>query len=638
MCAGRLKPVVKCLEASRGSLVFAFFFSLVILAWKQLFPVSNPEEFMHTDSLLINALYYLLAAVIAVPLFKKIGLGSILGYLCAGIVLGPHMLGVIDDPDEVLHFAEYGVILLLFVIGLELAPDKLWNMRSHIGVIGGSQLLLSTAAIGGLLLLLLPLNIQQSLVLGLTLALSSTAFAIQLMNEEHILASSLGRKGFGILLLQDLAVIPILVLVSVVAQTGSAESESLPWYYGVVAIVAVLLVSRFALNRVLGIVAATNNREVMTAASLLIVISVAVLMESVGLSMGLGAFLAGILLANSNFRHQLESDIQPFKGILLGLFFIAVGMTLNLPLLYANPLLMIAGALVLVAVKTIIIVGILRWRRVNFREGFQLALMLSQGGEFAFVVLSKATQSQLFSTELSDQITLIVGLSMALTSPLVVMQRKLWHRRSATVPDQDTYRDDHQPEVIIAGFGRFGQIVGRMLQARHVPFAAMDKDSVHVEFVEQFGNKLFFGDLTRLDLLQSAGIKQARILVLAVDNVEQSLQIVDLAREQNPEIRIVARAIDRFHAYALHKRNVDNVIRETFASSLEAATETLEHLGYTEGQALAVTTMFRKHDEEMLLKSAAHSDNMEELLNLAQQGRLELEKLFEEDSKNSVSS
>ena len=592
---------------------------------------------MHSDSLLINALYYLLAAVIAVPLFKKIGLGSILGYLCAGIVLGPHALAIVSDPDEVLHFAEYGVILLLFVIGLELAPNKLWNMRSHIGLIGSSQLLLTTLVIGGLLLLL-SLSLQQSLVLGLTLALSSTAFAIQLMNEEHILASPLGRKGFGILLMQDLAVIPILILVGVVALAGGDDSDALPWYYGVIAIVLVLAVSRFALNRVLGIVAATNNREVMTAASLLIVISVAVLMEAVGLSMGLGAFLAGILLANSNFRHQLESDIEPFKGILLGLFFIAVGMTLNLPLLYANPLLMIAGALVLLAVKTLVIVGILRWRKVSFRESFQLALMLSQGGEFAFVILTKATGLQLFTMELADQVTLIVGLSMALTSPLVVLQRKIWHCRSETVPDQDAYWDDHEPEVIIAGFGRFGQIVGRMLQARHVPFTAMDKNSDHVEFVEKFGNRLFYGDLTRLDLMKSAGIKSARILVLAVDDVEESLHIVDLAREQNPNIHIVARAIDRFHAYELHKRKVENVIRETFASSLEAATETLEHLGYTEGQALAITSMFRKHDEEMLLKSAGHMDDMKELQQLAQQGRLELEKLFEQDSKNPVSS
>lgn len=592
---------------------------------------------MHTDNLLFTALYYLLAAVIAVPLFKKIGLGSILGYLCAGIVLGPHVLAVVGDPDEVLHFAEYGVILLLFVIGLELAPNKLWNMRSHIGLIGGSQLLLTTAVIGGLMLFL-SFSFSQSLVLGLTLALSSTAFAIQLMNEEHILASPLGRKGFGILLMQDLAVIPILILVGALAISGSSEHESLPWYYGVVAVLFLLAVSRFGLNVILGIVAATNNREVMTAASLLIVISVAVLMEAVGLSMGLGAFLAGIMLANSNFRHQLESDIEPFKGVLLGLFFIAVGMTLNLPLLYANPLFMIFAALLLVATKTLVIVAILRWRKVSFKESFQLGLMLSQGGEFAFVVLSKATELQLFSNDLAGQITLIVGLSMAFTSPLVVMQRKIWHCRSENISDQDAYWDEHEPEVIIAGFGRFGQIVGRVLQAQRVPFTAMDKDPDHVKFVEQFGNRLFYGDLTRLDLLQSAGVKKAQILLLAVDDVEESLQIADLAREQNPNIRIVARAVDRFHAYELHKHEVHNVIRETFASSLEAAADTLEHLGYSEGQALEVTGLFRKHDEEMLLRSAEHMDDMEELQSLAQEGRLELEKLFEQDNKYPVTS
>lgn len=590
---------------------------------------------MESDSLLINALYYLLAAVIAVPLFKRIGLGSILGYLCAGILLGPHVLGLVSDPDEVLHFAEYGVILLLFIIGLEMAPSKLWNMRNHIGVIGGSQLAISTIAIGGVLLLF-SFSAQQALVLGLTLALSSTAFAIQLMNEEHILASSLGRKGFGILLMQDLAVIPILVLVGVLAASGSNAEEALPWYYGVIAILLVLAVSRFALNPVLGIVAGTNNREVMTAASLLIVISVAVLMEAVGLSMGLGAFLAGILLAGSNYRHQLESDIEPFKGILLGLFFIAVGMTINLPLLYANPLIVVGAALALVALKSLLIVGILRWRRVSMKESFQLALMLSQGGEFAFVVLSKATDLQLFSPELSDQVTLVVGLSMALTSPLVVMQRKLFLDKRETQADDDTPMEDQEPEVIIAGFGRFGQIVGRMLQARRVPFTAMDKDSVHVQFVEQFGNRLFYGDLTRLDLLKAAGVKSARILVLAVNDVEESLHIVDLAKEQNPDIRIVARAIDRSHAYELHKRNVQSVIRETFASSLEAAADTLEHLGYTEGQALETANKFRKHDEEMLLRSVEHKDNLEELLNLAKQGRMELEKLFEQDSKKPV--
>ncbi|MEX2468726.1 MAG: monovalent cation:proton antiporter-2 (CPA2) family protein [Pseudohongiellaceae bacterium] len=590
---------------------------------------------MYTDSLLSNALYFLTAAVIAVPLFRALGLGSILGYLFAGILLGPGVLGIVDDPEELLHFAEYGVILLLFLIGLELAPEKLWSMRNQIMLTGGSQLLLSAGLLAGFFLLL-DLGPATAIVLGLALGLSSTAFAIQLMSEEHILATPLGRKGFSILLLQDLAVIPILLLVGLLAQAGNAE-EGPPWYVGLAAVAGVLVFGQFGLNRILRIVADSQSREVMTAASLLIVIGVAVLMDVVGLSMGLGAFLAGIMLANSNYRHQLESDIEPFKGILLGLFFIAVGMSINLGLLLSEPLLMLGAAIALVLLKTLIIVGILRMQRISWREGFQLGLMLSQGGEFAFVVLSQATGLGLFDGALADRVTLVVGLSMALTSPLVVAQRRLWHGRSESQPDQDAHWDSHEPEVIIAGFGRFGQVVGRMLTASHIPFTALDKNPAHVEFVQQFGNRLFYGDLTRMDILESAGIREAKILVVAADVREHSLKIVDLARELNPNIKIVARAIDRFHAYELHNRKANTVIRETFPSSLEAATSTLEFLGFTEFQALAMQERFRQHDEDLLQRSVGHKDDLPELLNIAREGRKELQALFEEDRKKPIS-
>lgn len=590
-------------------------------------------DFMDSDNLLVHLLYYLTAAVIAVPVFKRLGLGSILGYLFAGVVLGPHLLGIIDDPEEVLHFAEYGVILLLFIIGLELAPDRLWRMRGQIAVLGGSQLLISAVVLAGLFTLL-DLALEQSLILGLTFALSSTAFAMQLMSEERILASPLGRMGFSILLLQDLAVIPILIFVDLAAQTSDAGAGAGSWYLKLPAVVLALAFGRYGLNTVLGLVAQSNNREIMTAASLLIVVSVAVLMEAVGLSMGLGAFIAGIMLANSNYRHQIESDIEPFKGILLGLFFIAVGMTLNISLLLQNPLFIIACALALVAIKVTVIVGILRWRHVPLGESFKLGLILSQGGEFAFVVLAQATRLQLFTTDLTDQLTLVVGISMALTSPLVMWHRKLWKGRSQSQPNRDQHWDSYEPEVIIAGFGRFGQIIGRILAARSIPFTAMDKDPVHVQFVQKIGNRLFFGNPKRLDLLRAAGIKHAKTLVVAVDNPKESLEIIDIAREQNSRIGIVARAIDRSHAYELHQRNVDSVIRDTFASSLEAATDTLKQLGYSEGQALQIGEMFRQHDEAMLLKAVEHKDNMDELLKLSRQGRKELEILFDEDSKS----
>lgn len=398
-----------------------------------------------------------------------------------------------------------------------------------------------------------------------------------------------------------------------------------------------VIFKRLGLNRVLRLVAQTNNQEIMTAASLLIVIGVATLVDAVGLSMGLGAFIAGMMLANSSFRHQLHPDIEPFKGILLGLFFIAVGMTLDLSLMLEQPLLMLGGALALVACKTLIIVGILHMGEVPFRESFQLGLMLSQGGEFAFVVLSQATQLGVFAAELSQQLTLVVGLSMGLTSPIVMLHRKFWGCRSKQLPDQDAYWDTHAPEVIIAGFGRFGQIVGRILQVRHVPFSAIDKDPAHVEFVKQFGNKLYFGDLSRMDLLKSAGVSSAKILVVAIDNEAESLQMIAMAKELSPDIKIIATAIDRGHAYELHRLGVASVIRETFASSLEAATDTLKNLGYSDGQALQTAQMFRNHDEALLLQSVAHMDDIDELRNLTRKGRLELEKLFAADSKNPVS-
>lgn len=591
---------------------------------------------MHTENPLIYVLIFLSTAVILVPIFKKSGLGSILGYLMAGLLLGPHVLDVIPDPEAVLHFSEYGVILLLFIIGLELAPDKLWSMRWQIGLIGGSQLVVSAVLLGAGFYWLLGSSFVEAVVLGLTLALSSTAFAIQLMNEERILATPLGRKGFSILLLQDIAVIPILILVGILSNSGVEESTN-AWYLAPVAVVALLLISRFALNPLLRFVAQTNNREIMAAAALLIVVAMAVLMDVAGLSMGLGAFIAGIMLANSDFRHQLESDIEPFKGLLLGLFFIAVGMTINVPLLFNQPWIILSAALVLVAIKTCVIAIILRQRHVAFKDGITLGLMLSQGGEFAFVILTQAVQSSLIPVELSDQLTLVVGLSMAMTSPLLALLRKLMGAENNR-SKYDSHWDVHQPEVVIAGFGRFGQVIGRMLQANQIPFTAMDKNATHVEFIKRFGNRIFFGDMRRLDLLKSAGVKHAKILVVAVNDIEESLEIVDVAQKQNSRLIIIARAINRNHAYELYRRQVHSVIRETFSSSLEAASETLEQLGFTEGQALEFAELFRFHDEALLKQAVAHKDNMEELLQISAQGRKELQQLFEKDRDEAVSS
>jgi len=586
---------------------------------------------MEENHVLQNALFYLAAGVIAVPLFRKLGLGAILGYLAAGVVLGPSGIGAVSDPLHVLHFAELGVIMLLFLIGLELAPDKLWRMRGQIGLTGGSQLLVSACAIT-LVLLWLSVPSSTAVVLGLTLGLSSTAFAVQLMAEQKVLASPLGRKGFSILLLQDLAVIPLLLLVESLAPITKGDSvHAIPWWFGALAVIGVLIAGRFLMNPLLKVIATAGSRETMTAAALLIVLSVALLMQSVGLSMGLGAFVAGIVLANSSFRHQLETDIEPFKGLLLGLFFIAVGMTMNLQLLLEQPFKLLGYALALMAIKTLIITVIVRLQHSTTKQAVQLGLMLSQGGEFAFVVVALAGTLGLLDQGLAEQVVLVVGLSMALTSPLVSLQQKFWPDPKETQKAYDTERHEDEPEVIIAGFGRFGQIVGRLLTASGVPFTALDKDASHIDFVKRYGNRIFFGDATRIDLLESAGIAHARLLVIAVDDSDEALAIAAMAKESCPGLKIIARAHNRMHAYQFIAMGADEVLRETFGSSLEAASLTLMHLGFPEGQALERMQIFRQHDEERVIEAAKHKDDVDKLLDLAHAGKEELERLFNQD-------
>ena len=581
---------------------------------------------------MIHVLVYLAAAVVAVPVFRRLGLGAILGYLAAGAVIGPDGLNFISHPQSALHFAEFGVVMLLFLIGLELNPEKLWSMRLQITLLGGGQLLLSATVIGMFVYFALGLDWKLSALVGLTLGLSSTAFAVQLMDEQGIMGSSLGRKGFSILLLQDMAVIPILLLVDFWAPLAAAElpAQELAWWVRPFAIIAVLLFGRFALNPALLLIARNGSREVLTAAALLIVLGTAVFIQATGLSMGMGAFLAGIILANSSFRHQLEADIEPFKGLLLGLFFIAVGMTLDLSLLLSQPLLIFGMALLLMLVKTLLIAGIVHFRDCHWKEGLLLGLMLSQGGEFAFVVMTKSVGLALVDQSVADYVVIVVGMSMALTSPLVALFKRVSTPAAENNANYDGDTGD-EPEVVVAGFGRFGQIIGRILSANGIHFAALDKDPTHVEFVNRFGNKIFFGDATRLDLLQAAGIDHARVLVVAVDKIEDSLAIVRAVREAYPQLRVIARAHNRMHVYQLKAEGVEHVIRELVESSLSAARDTLIALGFTEGQAIGKVDVFRKHDNALLEKAVNHRDDTDELLKIANEGRKELEQLFRQD-------
>ena len=573
-------------------------------------------------------LFFLVAAVVAVPLFKKFRLGAILGYLFAGLVMGPSGLHLIVESQNVLGFAEIGVVLLLFVIGLELNPEKLWNMRATVTLLGGGQIVITAFVIGSCALLFGATH-GAALLIGLALALSSTAFALQLLAEKGIIASVNGRRAFAILLMQDLAIIPILLLAQFLSAVPAQHATA--WWFSVLLVVVLLLIGRYALDPMLKIVARYGNRESMTAMALLIVVGAAYLMQAANLSMGMGAFVAGVMLANSSFRHQLESDIEPFKGLSLGLFFMAIGMTLNVQLLLANPAAVFGYAVGMMLVKTVLITGLLALLKVHWRTGLPLGLMLSQGGEFAFVVMNQSLANNIVSTTTAETVNLVVSLSMALTSPVVAAVGLLLRQSKNAGAGNYQVRQLDDPEVLILGFGRFGQTTGRILAAKHIPFSALDRDAEHVQFVKRFGNQIHFGDATRLDLLEAAGIHSARVVVVALNEVEATEKCVVLIRQHCPRVKIIARAHNRVTNLKLVAAGADVVIREMFSGSLTAATETLMALGYGTGEAIKIGETFRVHDEQLIANALSHEDDLEKLIELGVQGRKELERLFNED-------
>jgi len=470
-----------------------------------------------------------------------------------------------------------------------------------------------------------------SLVVALSLALSSTAFAVQLMTEHRILKSPPGQQGFSILLMQDLAVIPILLLVENLSTTNNHASPS--WWISVLAIIAVLAVGRYLTNPFLRLVSKYGSEEVMTAAALLIVIATAIGMQEAGLSMGMGAFVAGMLLANSSFRHQLETEIEPFKGLLLGLFFIAIGMNLDLSLLVSKPLFILSASVGLVLVKTGIIFSILKIAKQRKTDAIRVGLMLSQGGEFAFVVMAQASGNGLLPLQISSEVTLIVGISMALTAPLVILH-SLWFNSRNCPAVYDSSPDFNEPEVLIAGFGRFGQVSGRILAANNIPFTALDKDAEHIEFVRQFGNKVFFGDACRLDLLVAAGIEHAKVILVAVDDEDDALKIAALVREHFPDVKIIARARNRYTVVQLYNLGIQTNVREVFAGGLEAAKMLLQAYGVSETQAKVLINIFAAHDKSLLESTMMQNMDFDQLIAVSKQGRQELQNLFEEDKQN----
>lgn len=590
-------------------------------------------------SLLAQAVVFLGAAVVAVPIAKRLGLGSVLGYLAAGAAIGPWGLSLVSDVESILHFGEFGVVLLLFLIGLELQPSRLWTMRRPVFGIGGAQVALSAIGIG-LASYWFGLNWQAALAVGLALSLSSTALALQIMAEKGHLTTRYGRTAFSVLLFQDMAAIPMIALIPLLAGNDELTGADAWWTAAEVTgvVVAVILVGRFLLRYVLRLVAATGIREVFTACGLLTVIGTALLVQSVGLSMALGAFLAGVLLADSEFRHALEADIEPFKGLLLGLFFIAVGMSVNFGLLATEFLTVIALVIGLVGLKAGVLWLLGTLQGLNLAARNNLAISISQGGEFAFVILGIAVGAGILTQQVSELVILVVTISMAVTSLLYILSEKLLSAAPAEDTPEDEMPQDLAYPVIIAGFGRFGQMIGRILRAKQIGFTALELDPNQVNFVAKYGNKVYYGDSTRYDVLHAAGAHEARLIVIATDNVEHSVKTAELIRDRFPHLKTIARARDRQHAFQLLNAGVDEVVRETFHSGVEAGRLTLQHLGLEPKDARHVVEVFKEHDERRLMSQASSDKGEAEMQAETQKWAKELEEMFAADEESNKKS
>ena len=562
--------------------------------------------------MLLLALIYLTAALVAVPLAKRLGLGSVLGYLIAGILIGPYALSLVGDQTEIMHFAEFGVVMMLFLIGLELQPSRLWTLRHSIVGLGGLQVLLSTAAIFSVAYFALQLAWQTSLTVGLMLALSSTAIVVQSLEEKGWLRLDAGQNSFSVLLFQDIAVIPILALLpllsfmpeSAIESEHSLISSWSAWEkvaVSVAAIAGIIVAGKYVSAPIFRYIAQTHMREIFTAFALFLVIAIALLMQSIGLSPALGTFLAGVVLAESEFRHELEADIEPIKGLLLGLFFVTVGASINFTLLLDNSLLIVMLVVSLIAIKALILFALGTLFSINKRQRLLFAIALAQGGEFAFVLLSLSRQLSIVSDNEANLVTLVVALSMVITPLLLMLYDYAQKYRKTDTPAFDAPSEiGESKHVIIAGYGRFGQIIGRLLKAQGYEVSVLDHSPTQIDLLRKFGNKVYYGDAARKELLDAAGAQHAQLLVIAIDDVDKSMAIVDLARKHYPNLKLAVRARDRRHAYQLIRLNVTTFNRELFDSAIVLAVDSLKLLGNEDTDAERAGRMFREHDIESM--------------------------------------
>ena len=573
------------------------------------------------ETFLFQATIYLGTAVIAVPIASRFGLGSVLGYLLAGILIGQSVLELVGSESEDLqHFAEFGVVMMLFIIGLEMEPRTLWEMRHRLLGLGGAQILITTGVVMSAALYL-GFSWNSALAVGLILSLSSTAIVLQTLSEKGLMQTKGGRSAFPVLLTQDIAVIPMLALLPLLAastglpHTGGGELDhgmslvdGLPrWAMTLVtisAVASIILAGVFLMRPVFRFIDSANLREMHTAFALLIVVGIAWLMTMVGLSPALGTFLAGVVLANSEFKHELESHIEPFKGLLLGLFFITVGAGINFAVFFDDPFQILALTLGLMVVKGIILAFLALIFRLKGRDKWLFTLGLAQAGEFGLVMISFSVQQRIIPLYLSERLLLIVALSMLLTPLFFILYEVLSKKLEQARPLDGHDEIEEQHPIIVAGIGRFGQVVNQLIQSAGFSTTLLDKDMQTLELVRAFGTKGYFGDPTRPELLRAAGIEKAQILVVALDDKDAAVKLVRQARSMRPDIHIIARAADRMHVFQLYRAGADDIVRELFDSSLRAGRYVLEHLGLTEYEAHESEVMFYKLDREAMAELA----------------------------------
>ncbi|MCU1799478.1 glutathione-regulated potassium-efflux system protein KefB [Pectobacterium polaris] len=587
---------------------------------------------MESSSPLTAGVLFLFVAVVAVPIAARIGIGAVLGYLIAGIAIGPWGLGFIRDVEAILHFSELGVVFLMFIIGLELNPSKLWTLRRSIFGVGAAQVGLSALILGGALYLT-DFSWQSALIGGVGLAMSSTAMALQLMREKGMNRNESGQLGFSVLLFQDLAVIPALALIPILAGVQGDFGDWERIGLKVAAFLGMLIGGRYLVRPLFRFIAASGVREVFTAAALLLVLGSALFMEALGLSMALGTFIAGILLAESEYRHELEIAIEPFKGLLLGLFFISVGMALNLGILYTHIVKIMFAVLVLVAVKAAVLYFLARINRMRRSERLQFAGVLSQGGEFAFVLFSAAASFNVLKGEQLPLLLVTVTLSM-MTTPLLMqlIDRILVRRYNVQdVPDEKPYVEDDEPQVIVVGFGRFGQVIGRLLMANKMRITVLERDISAVSLMRSYGYKVYYGDATELELLRSAGADKARSIVITCNAPEDTMEIVHLCQQHFPNLEILARARGRVEAHELLQTGVRYFSRETFSSALELGRKTLVTLGMHPHQAMRAQQHFRRLDMRMLRELMPQLTGDVAQISRVKEARRELEDIFQRE-------